>query len=1463
MNQPAETPLWRQFDFRSRSEADASATRFSQRTLIALVIALGLLGAMIGTLAWFRAQPNVQFVGCIVTRFGQLDVQDRTAHDADLKAMIAGGYMTDAGKASLGVLHRGELIERFLNLRKASKDETVVVYLSSYATLQEDGDVDLIPSDWDLSDGGASLAQLLSALRQCPAERKLLLLDITPFSLTDDEATGVQTAAVNIVDQLNDPHLAVLYSCSPGQLPQLNEALGRSLFGYFVETGLHGEADGWGSYADGRVIALELAEYVRARTIETSLATSGILQSPYLVGKTTRAWELSSVDPQPVPALVASQRKYPEWLTNAWNSRDALLKAGKDRYAPAAFDQLDRVLLQSEREWRLGDNSDSTQRDYDLANHFLNAQLSDFENVRQSFPNVSLADYREQGIQVPPDVASDIASYFASLQDLTSLPADQRVAAEKKLQTDLQTKLKTATRAEIALAIDDQLQQLAKFDPTQFAAASDLLQLWEPHPRQIEEAYWLWLSRLSPDNNDALRFYSCITQQQAISARLEPLPWVVTSLGKADQYLHAAKVGLTYPGFVPATWSSQQLSMVQPQLDRLDQLSSQLATAYQVTRRGYRLRWLLAEASVVDPDTSVKLRMALERTNTLMSRFSFRSDKVSANDIQNEMGIVDQGIQISLELQKTLDKFSQIPSDADITQWIADLTGSQPTADAYRKADMLLRTPWIPVAQRAQLCAALRQASFTLTTDSFNAKQLTYREVDLEAHAQVSSRLACFLHGFYFPQTPTDETDPRSEASVAAVTNLAGQRWQSLLQIQADYRLLQMKRMQSGQDDGVFDSVERRLALVATCPTFQLSNSIGPSHSSDGQTTIEVDYRVMVSASDDKSPKIAVISPSDFLTANIRQQTPDRSVTISVVATPEATPSDLATVQGVMLTFQTSWGTVYRAIPLPPMFDHELELLVASTPGGAQTALTEIDLRPIAGRQSQYWFLRNVTDKSLSINLQITGGQVYQQKLDIPPRGVAPIIIAGKAIAAPAPLPTVADSITIDATDATAGTSLLHQVLPLRVLMPHNYVQVTDMVCKYRKGGARIEATLAATNFPGGPPSTATLEITQQEFPSLINIVGGALSGTLSSGDGQVQLSADLQLSPTAIQSGQWRISIDGFSQAFRFDGVVPTSSGISTPTANTTPEINLQIPAMLKTGDTLTAQLIAESAPEGASLVAQIGIPTNGGLVVERTINCPTSHQSTIGFSPIDPQGAIQWTAQLNNWTVQFVTAGIVGRRRVELQMLDPYGDVIDEAWQPIILDDSAPRSVRFTTSPTLAQVGKPTTFAATAFDGETGIAQMQMFVGEPFNNAPPKDAKLVPLELGADGYYSGQLTLSELGRNFVTVIATNGVGIQAFQTTAVHVLEQLPPPMATIRGSVLEAGRPQPGLTVTLAGADGKAIKTSQTSPSGEYVFGQLKPGSYKLSVVKAASNSDAEATAVGQPDQTTTVDLNLTLR
>ncbi|MFI4875606.1 MAG: hypothetical protein ACIALR_09725, partial [Blastopirellula sp. JB062] len=836
----------------------------------------------------------------------------------------------------------------------------------------------------------------------------------------------------------------------------------------------------------------------RARTIEVSLATSGIVQTPHLLGKTNREWELSCANPHPLPALTATERKYPEWLTAAWKTRNSLFADGKSKHVPGAFDQLDRVLLQAERQWRLGDEPERIERDFELANHYLNKQLEEYDALRSSYPNVSLSDYREQGLQTPPQISTEVAAYFSSADDLESLPEAQRIAGLKKLQSEVQAKLKTATRIEVALAIDEQLRQLAKFDPTKFAAASELLELWETHPRQLEEAYWLWLARLQPDDPNALQFYNCVTQQQEIVARLEPFPWVVTALSAADQRLHAAKMGLVSQGFLPQTWNGRQLYAVQPQLDRLAQRSKQLATAYDVTRRAYRLNWLIAERAITEPDSSVTLRTAMEQTKYLMSQFTLETAKKTSTDRQSEVAALDQATEISTQLGKTLEKLSQVPADSEIHQWIANLSSPQPTASVYLQADQLLRAPWVAAPTRATLCAALRKASFTLTVNRLNRPPLPARDIELEANAHSHGRIACYLHGFYYSKTPTDETTSRDFPNNESTPNHSLQRWQTLLQMQADYRLLQSKVMRVDQNDDLFESVERRLALVATCPIFQLSNSISQVEARDGRTSIEVDYRVITPDAKNKTPQIGIISPSSCLTASIVSEVPNRAATIVVQATPEATPSQLASVKGVTMTWQTSWGTIYRRVPLPPMFDHELELLAAATLDGPRTALSEIDLRPIKGRQSQYWFLRNVTDKALKINLKIAAGQTYQQKMEIPPRGVAPIVIAGKPIAPPAPLPSPPANVSLDATDETSGKSLLHQELPVRVLTPRSYVQVTDMRCEYRPGGARITAMLSAADFPSGPPSNATLEFTPDEFPSLVNIVGGVLTSSLS-----------------------------------------------------------------------------------------------------------------------------------------------------------------------------------------------------------------------------------------------------------------------------------------------------------------------------------------------------------------------------
>ncbi len=59
-------------------------------------------------------------------------------------------------------------------------------------------------------------------------------------------------------------------------------------------------------------------------------------------------------------------------------------------------------------------------------------------------------------------------------------------------------------------------------------------------------------------------------------------------------------------------------------------------------------------------------------------------------------------------------------------------------------------------------------------------------------------------------------------------------------------------------------------------------------------------------------------------------------------------------------------------------------------------------------------------------------------------------------------------------------------------------------------------------------------------------------------------------------------------------------------------------------------------------------------------------------------------------------------------------------------------------------------------------------------------------------------------------------------------------------IEGSIGYADRPQPGLTVTLTGPDGKVKETAKTDEKGKFKFEKLLPGAYKLTTAKTDSTN-----------------------
>ena len=299
-------------------------------------------------------------------------------------------------------------------LRWQKPSEAVVVYIASYATVDEDGKVHILAYDSDPFQPKTllSLSAVLSALKDCPSRQKLLVLDVfrntaDPFDLggpSEGLAELVRKELQSAEDpaKLNDPDLLVIGSCDSDQTSLGSETLGQSVFGHFFRLGLTTqEAD---TNRDRVITVGELAGFLKGKVLQWTEHYRGIAQRPFLAGSVPKdfplaalarqapltfswPWKKSSTltqsgpsNPPPEkttekeksPEKVADKgkdkekagsdeiatdsdgRTYPEWLTGGWTLRDQWYKANEFLASPRAFLRLEAILLRAEQCWRNG-----------------------------------------------------------------------------------------------------------------------------------------------------------------------------------------------------------------------------------------------------------------------------------------------------------------------------------------------------------------------------------------------------------------------------------------------------------------------------------------------------------------------------------------------------------------------------------------------------------------------------------------------------------------------------------------------------------------------------------------------------------------------------------------------------------------------------------------------------------------------------------------------------------------------------------------------------------------------------------------------------------------------------------------------------------------------------------------------------------------------------------------------------
>jgi hypothetical protein len=326
---------------------------------------LALAGVLAAFLLYPRPAPRPYFVAIVIDQYRETDPHGDLRFPVsawsgqDREALRTIGW---AGHEAFTSQLRDLLLRELAGLRNGRPpDQPLVLYLSAYAAVREDGVVCLLPADARLDDPATWLPirEVLDLVKACPTKHKLFLLDVMK-PLTDARAGLLSTEVAEPLRPMleplkGEPGLHVLCACSPGQVSLTSEELGHSAFVYYLLEGLAGRADGQveGTKPDGVVSVKELAAYVARQVQRWAWHTHAAWQTPVLYGPDTDfALTLvekdRSVEPTPL------EKDYPKFLRQGWERRDSWRDDPLRSVSPNLLRQLEAVLLRAEERWRGG-----------------------------------------------------------------------------------------------------------------------------------------------------------------------------------------------------------------------------------------------------------------------------------------------------------------------------------------------------------------------------------------------------------------------------------------------------------------------------------------------------------------------------------------------------------------------------------------------------------------------------------------------------------------------------------------------------------------------------------------------------------------------------------------------------------------------------------------------------------------------------------------------------------------------------------------------------------------------------------------------------------------------------------------------------------------------------------------------------------------------------------------------------